>query len=141
MIKLTNKRISIIFTGLILLAGMRCNESTSSQASVEISMNDFISAHKSDSNIKVLDVRESNEYAQGHVPKAVLAPLSALQSPSAQIEKLVPFSKDEKIYVICRSGKRSLAAVSILKGFGYSNAVSVQSGTQGWIDSGNETVK
>jgi len=147
MTKITTQKIKILL-GVLLFSVVYCNGNTVSNTNTdtankpqaEININEFIAAHKSDENIKVLDVRESNEYASGHVPKAKPAPLSEIKN-SANIEKLIPFSKEDKIYVICRSGKRSMAALQIMRGFGYSNSVSVRGGTLAWIDAGNEIEK
>ncbi|MDH5717043.1 MAG: rhodanese-like domain-containing protein [Spirochaetia bacterium] len=117
------------------------SRSSSPKISNEISFKNFLDEYKKDSNIKVLDVREVNEYNSGHVPKAKLAPLSALSESAEKAQSIIPYSKDDKIYVICRSGKRSLTAVGIMKNLGYSNSVSVQGGTMAWINSGNNVEK
>ncbi|MBA3956347.1 MAG: rhodanese-like domain-containing protein, partial [Acidimicrobiia bacterium] len=62
----------------------------------------------------VLDVRQPDEYEAGHVPGAVLLPLDQL---GARIDE-VP--RDEHLYVICKSGGRSAAAVEALTGAGFS---------------------
>ncbi|MDH5720704.1 MAG: rhodanese-like domain-containing protein [Spirochaetia bacterium] len=138
------KKLPVILT-FFLLAGFYCKGSqtanTEQASPMEISFDNFLSTYKSDKNIKVLDVRESGEYAAGHVPGAKLAPLSQLKSPSADPENLIPYAKGDNIYVICRSGKRSMAATQIMRGLGYTNAVSVQGGTLAYINSGNEVEK
>ena len=81
----------------------------------------------------VLDVRQPDEYEAGHVPGAVLVPLDQLPGRLAEIPR------DEHLYVICRSGGRSAAAVEALTGAGYT-ATNVAGGTLAWIDAGNPTV-
>lgn len=78
----------------------------------------------------VLDVRESWEYEEGHVPGAVLIPLGQL---SARISEL---PADEPIYVICRSGNRSLQASTILQKAGVTDVRNVQGGTLAWQRAG-----
>lgn len=81
----------------------------------------------------VLDVRQPDEYEAGHVPGAVLVPLDQLGSRLGEIPR------DEHLYVICKSGGRSAAAVEALTRAGYS-ATNVAGGTMAWIEAGNPTV-
>ncbi|MBD3784616.1 MAG: rhodanese-like domain-containing protein [Micrococcales bacterium] len=77
----------------------------------------------------VLDVREPGEYVRGHVPGAVLAPLSRVTTVLGSIPK------DRPVHVICASGNRSRAVTDLLNGLGY-DAVSVDGGTSAWIAAG-----
>ncbi len=61
----------------------------------------------------ILDVREEDEYLQGHIPGAVNIPLSALHS------RLQELKKDQKILAICLSGGRAGVAAKMLKDKGY----------------------
>ena len=78
----------------------------------------------------VLDVREDWEYQAGHVPGAVLIPLDEL---SARVNEL---PDDEPIYVICRSGNRSLQASDILEEAEVTDIRNVQGGTLAWEQAG-----
>lgn len=77
----------------------------------------------------LIDVREPNEYATGHVPGAINIPLDNLP---ARVED-VP--DGEPVYVICQSGNRSARGADILIDLGY-QAVSVAGGSQAWIEQG-----
>jgi len=79
----------------------------------------------------VLDVREDSEWAEGHVPKAHHIPMNDV---SEQLDKL---DDGARIFVICRSGKRSLTVAEYLESQGY-DVVSVAGGTLEWIESGRE---
>ena len=81
----------------------------------------------------VLDVRQPDEYEAGHVPGAVLVPLDQLEARLGEVPRDVP------LYVICRSGARSAAAVGALAGAGYS-ATNVAGGTLAWIEAGHPVV-
>ncbi|WP_225752774.1 rhodanese-like domain-containing protein [Actinotalea sp. Marseille-Q4924] len=81
----------------------------------------------------VVDVREPQEYVGGHVPGAVLVPMSQL---AARVGEL---PTDRPLYLICRSGNRSLQVTTALRAHGY-DAVSVRGGTEAWIASGRPTV-
>jgi rhodanese-related sulfurtransferase len=66
-------------------------------------------------NVIVVDVRTPEEYASGHIPGAVLLPLSSI---SAQASAIIPDQK--AVYIVyCRSGNRSAQAVDLLVGLGY----------------------
>ena len=67
------------------------------------------------SGVTIVDVRSAEEYASGHVPGAILAPLDKLADDA---ETLLP-DKDATLLVYCRSGNRSAQAVSLLQQLGY----------------------
>ena len=82
----------------------------------------------------VIDVREPDEYESGHIPGAILVPLSTVLSNTSE------FQSDETVYVVCRSGGRSMQACEILHEAGIANVANVAGGTMGWIALGNEIV-
>lgn len=82
----------------------------------------------------VIDVREPDEYESGHIPGAILVPLSTVLSNTSE------FQSDETVYVVCRSGGRSMQACEILHEAGITNVANVAGGTMGWIALGNEIV-
>lgn len=75
----------------------------------------------------VLDVRDADEYAEGHVPGSVCIPLSELN------ERLSELPKEKTIYAICHSGARSAVAVRLLKAHGY-QAKNISGGIMHWSD-------
>ncbi len=81
----------------------------------------------------VLDVRQPEEYETAHVPGAVLLPLDQLGT------RLDEVPGDQHLYVICKSGGRSAAAVEVLTGAGF-EATNVSGGTTAWIEAGHPTV-
>jgi hydroxyacylglutathione hydrolase len=83
---------------------------------------------------QIVDVRRPAEYASGHVPSALTAPLSNLQR---DIEAL-PLDADKPTAVICAGGYRSSAATSLLEQRGYKNLLNVSGGTSAWIKAGYE---
>lgn len=82
-----------------------------------------------DRGATVIDVREVDEYIEAHVPGARLIPLGTI--PDA----LDDLPRDETLYVICRSGARSLRAADFFAANGL-DAVSVSGGTMAWIQRG-----
>lgn len=77
----------------------------------------------------LIDVRMPEEYEDMHVPGAIHMPLSELSARSNEIPR------NERVYVICASGGRSLAAVGALNRGGW-DTVSVAEGTKGWFAAG-----
>lgn len=81
------------------------------------------------SGATVIDVRESEEYAGGHVPGAQLMPLGVVPVRGNEL------STHQPVYVICASGGRSYQAAEYLTRAGY-DARSVAGGTGAWARSG-----
>lgn len=69
----------------------------------------------------LVDVREVDEFAAGHIPGAVNIPLSAL-SPAVS-SSLTDMSAP--VFVYCRSGRRSQMAGEKLVSFGYSDITNI----------------
>lgn len=74
----------------------------------------------------LLDVREPEEYAHGHVPGARNLPQAELAS------RLDEVPRDRPVQVICQSGYRSLRSAQFLAQMGYHNVVNVNGGTAAW---------
>lgn len=59
-------------------------------------------------DVTIIDVRESDEFAEGHIPQAINRPLSTLmEEPDA-------FEREKTYYIVCQSGGRSSQACSYL---------------------------
>jgi len=67
----------------------------------------------------ILDVREENEFANGHIKGAVNIPLSQLR------QRMNEIPKDQPVYVHCRSAQRSYNAVMALSNSGFDNVWNV----------------
>jgi rhodanese-related sulfurtransferase len=77
----------------------------------------------------LVDVREPAEYAEAHVPGALLIPMGQL---SARIGEL---DRTETIYLVCRSGHRSAVVGEALETHGF-DTVNVAGGTMAWVRAG-----
>jgi len=77
----------------------------------------------------VVDVREPDEFAQGHVPGARLVPLQTVPGLVGQLPT------DEPVYVVCAVGARSAQAAMFLAQHGV-DAVNVDGGTRDWLMAG-----
>jgi molybdopterin-guanine dinucleotide biosynthesis protein A/rhodanese-related sulfurtransferase len=80
----------------------------------------------------VLDVRNPDEYEEGHVPGAVLLPLSELGERWEEVP-------EGDVLVICKSGPRSARAVEALNQAGRTTT-NVTGGTVAWIRAGHPIV-
>ena len=76
--------------------------------------------------VRLIDVRERDEYASGHIPGAINAPLSELAD---HVEK---FRSTGAVYVVCQAGGRSAKACEALEGAGLTGLVNVLGGTGAW---------
>lgn len=76
----------------------------------------------------VLDVRESAEFASGHLPHARHIPLAQLAS---RIDEIAKF-KDKPVVVTCRSGSRSGSACRALKKAGFNKVYNLKGGVPAW---------
>lgn len=83
--------------------------------------------------VVLIDVRETEEYVEGHVPGAIHIPLGLLPY------RLDEVPAGEPVYVICRSGARSLRGAEVLATAGR-KPLSVAGGTMGWIEAGHPVV-
>lgn len=78
-------------------------------------------------DVVIVDVREANEYAQEHIPGAVLLPLSTFD-PAA-----VPDPGDKKLVFHCRSGNRCGMAAARLIADGYEGTIyRMEGGVMNW---------
>jgi sulfur-carrier protein adenylyltransferase/sulfurtransferase len=78
--------------------------------------------------IRVLDVRDPDEYEIAHIAGVPQIPLSALP------QRFTELDPNQILYVHCKSGARSLKAVQFLKEQGFKYAKSVKGGITAWAD-------
>ncbi len=71
----------------------------------------------------VIDVRTAEEYASGHLSRAINIPVQELPGRIAEIETLVAGDRTRPIVVYCAAGARAAKAKAQLDGAGYSNVV------------------
>lgn len=95
----------------------------------EISVQDLAALGPS---ARIVDVREPDEWAAGHIGHASLVPLATVPGNLEAFEA-------EPTYVVCRSGARSGQACDFLRGQGRT-AVNVTGGMIAWTAAGYEVV-
>ncbi|HVR77833.1 MAG TPA: pyridoxal-phosphate dependent enzyme [Acidimicrobiia bacterium] len=82
----------------------------------------------------VLDVRQPEEFDQGHIPGAMNIPLLDLPDRA----DLLPADLETPVLAVCQRGNISLPAVLYLSSLGFRNARSVTGGTNAWVERGFE---
>jgi len=91
-----------------------------------------------DDGVALVDVRETEEYATGHLPGAVHVPRGHLES---RIEGAVP-DRSQRVILYCASGNRSaLAAHTLAEQLGYEDVASMTGGITLWKDRGYEVIQ
>jgi adenylyltransferase/sulfurtransferase len=78
--------------------------------------------------IKIIDVREPDEYQIAHVNGIPLFPLSTLQ------QRFTELDPNQQYYIHCKSGVRSLRALQFLREQGFKYVKSVKGGISAWAD-------
>ncbi|WP_280769457.1 rhodanese-like domain-containing protein [Salipaludibacillus daqingensis] len=74
----------------------------------------------------LIDVRELEEYEEGHIPGIPLIPMSEI------VDLVDEFKKDEEYVLVCRSGRRSHEVSKFFKSNGIDNVHNYADGMLGW---------
>src|SRR5258706_417794 len=85
----------------------------------------------------LVDVREDNEWAKGHLPGAVHLSKGIIER---DIEATVP-DKNAEIVLYCGGGFRSALAADNLQKMGYKNVISMEGGIRDWREKGYQMEK
>jgi sulfur-carrier protein adenylyltransferase/sulfurtransferase len=84
----------------------------------------------------LVDVRERDEWAEGHIPGAVHVPRGHLES---RIEQVAP-DRARPLLLYCAGGSRSAFATKTLEELGYESVVNLAGGFTDWKRNGGEVV-
>lgn len=122
------KKFIWLFAAILLLTACgatdEAKESTKEQGYQTVDLED-IEALQDEGDV-VMDVRETDEFAEGHIIGAINVPLSELQNGER-----AGLDKDQTYVVVCRSGNRSQLASEILYDEGY-DVINVSEGMSTW---------
>jgi glyoxylase-like metal-dependent hydrolase (beta-lactamase superfamily II)/rhodanese-related sulfurtransferase len=80
----------------------------------------------SDPSLRVIDVRETNEWAEGHIAGAAGVPFHKLRAAAGSLDPAQPHA------LICAGGTRSMIAASILQALGFNMVFNVEGGMGAW---------
>ncbi len=118
--------LALVSGGLLLVPGLMrggAQRVSPAQAALLINRNKAI----------VLDVRDSaTAKVQGLIPDAKRVEIAELKDKAPNLLK----NKELPVLVICQTGQRSGAAVTILKAAGYTQVFAVEGGVSAWMEAG-----
>lgn len=77
---------------------------------------------------QIVDVREPDEWSEGHIPNAIHIPLGKLDDRAKELDPSRP------VIAVCRSGRRSLVAAEALIEAGFVDAASLAGGMIAWAE-------
>ena len=109
-------KVILLLLALLLLAG--CAQEVENKVNYEnITAQEAKELMDREEGYVILDVRTEEEYAQGHIPGAILIPDYEIETKAEAILT----DKNQMILVYCRSGRRSKNAAQALLELGYTD--------------------
>ncbi|MFC2393984.1 MAG: rhodanese-like domain-containing protein [Alloprevotella tannerae] len=121
-----------------ILAALGLFANAQAQSEVEVlEPQAFIERVKADTSAIILDVRQPEEFAEGHLAQAIN--LDWLNQ-TVFINGLAKLNKQKTYYIYCRSGRRSQAAAGKLKAEGF-QVIDLKGGYLHWVEVGMPVVK
>ncbi len=81
-------------------------------------------------DVQVIDVREPDEFRQGHVPAARLIPVNTVLMRRGEL------NHDREIIFVCAVGQRSALACEMAAALGLERLYNLEGGTDAWIKAG-----
>ena len=80
--------------------------------------------------VRVIDVREPGEYAEGHLPGVKLIPINTL------LARPQNYLKEDNILFVCQMGSRSALACEMAAAIGLDHIYNLEGGTTAWAKAG-----
>ncbi|MDO8180023.1 MAG: rhodanese-like domain-containing protein [Undibacterium sp.] len=113
---------------LVAAAKSRIQEITQDEAEQAIRESDML-----------IDVREADEFAMGHIPGAMLIPRGLLEFKFSSTPEFS--SRDLSIVIYCKTSGRAALAASALHDMGYLKVKSIAGGFDAWAGAGKPIAK
>jgi rhodanese-related sulfurtransferase len=98
--------------------------------SSDVSPHDLHTQLRSSEPVHVIDVREFPEYAAGRIAGALLIPSGEIAGRAGEL------NRGEPLVLVCRSGRRSSAAMAKLRELGFTSISQLQGGMDAWQKEG-----
>ena len=112
------KKLMFLILAVMLLTGCgQAKEAEQEAVYMNITAQEAKAVMDSREDYIILDVREQEEYDEGHIPGAILIPHGQIPEKAEQLLQ----DKDQLLLVYCRSGRRSKIAAESLVELGYTN--------------------
>jgi rhodanese-related sulfurtransferase len=115
---------------LILLLAMGCSREKEQSNITTLNVDEFEKSIANSSNEIILDVRTSEEFAEGHLVNATLINFHDADFK----QKVTDLKKDQPIFVYCASGVRSDKAARILVDQGFTDVYVMADGIKEWVN-------
>lgn len=87
----------------------------------------------------LMDVREADEFAAGHLPGAVLVPRGLLEFKLSGTPALS--GRDLKVVLYCKTSGRAALSAQAMQSMGYLNVSSIAGGFDAWAAAGKAVIK
>ncbi|HBC19558.1 MAG TPA: sulfurtransferase [Alcanivorax sp.] len=87
----------------------------------------------------LLDVREPDEFRDGHIPGAINIPRGLLEFKLSSDPELE--NRDQKVVVYCKTSGRAALAARALKEMGYLHIFSIEGGFDAWQQAEKPVIK
>jgi rhodanese-related sulfurtransferase len=87
----------------------------------------------------LIDVREADEYAAGHLPGAIHMSRGMLEFKMAGNPKMQ--ARDLNIVLYCKTSGRAALSAKSLADMGYTHVRSIAGGVDAWVAAGHEVYK
>ena len=100
----------------------------------EVSVAETQQRMRDDGDVKLIDVREDNEWDDAHARGAIHLGKGIIER---DIETTAP-NKDSELILYCGGGYRSALAADALQKMGYTNVFSMAGGWKAWKEAGGE---
>ena len=123
------KKFIALFVTALFLFGAGCQNSgpgNSDKGYKDISHEKLQSMIEAEEDFLLVDVREEQEYAEWHIPSAILFPLGKLKEDPSRLDP------QDTIVLVCRSDRRSGEAASFLVEQGYTSVYNLSGGMLAW---------
>lgn len=120
------KFLSLTVLAILIGIGVFSLFNQSSNNVEEITTTELKEQMKTDQTAVYIDVREVDEFEDGHVEGMKNMPLSSFTETYSELPK------DKEIVIMCRSGNRSMQAAEYLVQQGYKNVINVSGGMLAW---------
>jgi adenylyltransferase/sulfurtransferase len=101
---------------------------SSSNNGLDISAVDLKSRLDRGDKLKIVDVREPNEYQINRIPGSQLIPLGEIPRRYAELDP------EEEMVVLCKMGGRSAKAADFLRSVGFKHVLNLKGGILEWVD-------
>ena len=105
----------------------------------EISPKELKSLLDEDEDVIILDVRESEQRAEGSIPSNDMNKEQFISITRGNLEwKVNKLIQDKEVIIVtyCRKGGRGALAAQVLRKMGYENATTLKGGLKGWAKAG-----